>query len=237
MTTSLSKIPKVRLFYCSAVQYKLPRLTGNCSCITISGIGSHAFGSWQPSGGDKQFMWIRDALPKFFPFARPILYGYDTQLCNAYSFQRVPDIALTLVNHLRVMVNSSPTKRPLVFITHSLGGIVLKEALVCLSGSLNTRDLELLEAISGAIFFGVPNHGMVIDHLIALASGWPNQYLIEDLKEGSWYLTNLDHSFSSLSRDKSFFWGYETKESIIPVVCHPTQPVVKTHDYLRCTLA
>ena len=229
MTPILSKIPKVRLFYCSAVQYKSPRLTGDCSCITISGIGSHAFGSWQPSGGDKQFMWIRDALPKFFPFARPIIYGYDTQLCNAYSFQSVRDIALTLVNHLRVVVNSSPTKRALVFIAHSLGGIVLKEALVCLSCSPNTRDSELLEAISGAIFFGVPNYGMDTDHLIAQASGQPLQYLIEDLKEGSWYLKNLDHSFSSLSRDKSFFWGYETKKSIIPVVCHPTQPVVKIH--------
>jgi hypothetical protein len=163
-------------------------------------------------------MWIRDALPKFFPFARPILYGYDTKLCDAYSFQRVPDIALTLVNHLRVMVDSSPTKRPLVFITHSLGGIVLKQALVCLAGSRQTRDSKLLEAISGAIFFGVPNHGMVVDHLIALASGWPNQYLIEDLKERSRYLIGLEDRFSSLSLDKSFFWGYETKESIIPVV-------------------
>ncbi|KAH8791014.1 hypothetical protein F5882DRAFT_427606 [Hyaloscypha sp. PMI_1271] len=182
-------------------------------------------------------MWIRDALPKFFPFARPILYGYDTQLCNAYSFQSVRDIALTLVNHLRVVVNSSPTKRALVFIAHSLGGIVLKEALVCLSCSPNTRDSELLEAISGAIFFGVPNYGMDTDHLFAQASGQPLQYLIEQLKEGSWYLKNLDRSFSSLSRDKSFFWGYETKKSIIPVVCHPTQPVVKIHYYLRCTLA
>jgi hypothetical protein len=163
-------------------------------------------------------MWIRDAFRRHFPFARPILYGYDTKLRDAYSFQRVPDIALTLVNHLRVLFDSSSAKRPLVFVAHSLGGIVLKEAMVCLSRSRQTRDIKLLENIWGAIFFGVPNHGMVIDHLIALASGWPNQYLIEDLKQGSGYLARLEDSFSSFTRDKSFFWGYETKESIIPIV-------------------
>jgi hypothetical protein len=169
-------------------------------------------------------MWIRDALPKLFPFARPILYGYDTQLRNAYSFQRVRDIAVTLLNHLRAMVDASATKRPLVFITHSLGGIVLKEALVCLASSQQPHESKLLEAISGAIFFGVPNHGMVISHLVALASGGANTYLIEDLKEGSLYLKRLEGTFEGLSRNgeklsqKNFFWGYETKESIIPVV-------------------
>lgn len=194
----------------------------NDSCIAISGIGSHAFGSWQESGGDKQFMWIRDVLPKVFPSARPILYGYDTKLRDGYSFQRVPDIALTLVNHLRVMANSSPVKRPIVFLAHSLGGIVLKEALTDLAQRRQGPEMKLFESISGAIFFGVPNHGMVIDHLIALASGFPNQYLIEDLKERSRYLISLEDSFRHLARNKSFFWGYETKESIIPIVSYIT---------------
>lgn len=174
-------------------------------------------------------MWIRDALPKVFPCARAILYGYDTELRNTMSFQGVRDIAMTLVNHLRAMFHASVTKRPLVFIAHSLGGIVLKQALVFLTMSRQPLESKLLEAVSGAIFFGVPNHGMIISHLVALAAGRPNNFLIEQLKEEAPYLQRLEAIFDSLSQEgeklnqKVFFWGYETKESVIPVVCLATQ--------------
>ncbi len=169
-------------------------------------------------------MWIRDALPKLFPSTRFMLYGYNTELLNTHSFQRIQDIAITFVNHLRAITHAPGTRRRLVFIAHSLGGIVLKQALVDLALSHEPLDSKLFETISGAIFFGVPNYGMVVSQLVALAPGKPNNKLIEQLKEGSVYLSRLEGAFESLSRNgeklswKPFFWGYETKESIIPTV-------------------
>lgn len=32
------------------------------SCVIISGLASHPFGSWQPRGSDKFSKWIRDDL-------------------------------------------------------------------------------------------------------------------------------------------------------------------------------
>ncbi|KAI1876494.1 hypothetical protein JX265_004020 [Neoarthrinium moseri] len=192
-------------------------------CIAISGIGSHPFGSWQPHGGDKDFMWIRDALPKSHPYARTLLYGYDTELRNTISFQRVHDISTTLVNQLRALYRSSGSKRSTVFLSHSLGGIVLKQALIYLSQSTDAIESSILETTLGGIFFGVPNHGMSISHLIALAIGRPNHFLIDQLKENAPYLQRLEQQFESVSRrgeklnQKIFFWGYETKESLIPI--------------------
>lgn len=198
-------------------------MLGKCdrsiSFIAVSGIGSHPFGSWQPHGGDKRFMWLRDALPKTFPSSRVILYGYETELRNTNSFQKISDIAGTFVTFLDIMYRNSDAQPSVSFIAHSLGGIVLKEALVQLAHSFRIKSREeLLENVVGAVFFGVPNYGMVIEHLLSLADGQPNQQLIEDLKEGSPYLRRLTGQFRDKLSDKTFFWGYETKESRIPVV-------------------
>ncbi|KAI1444489.1 hypothetical protein F5Y02DRAFT_427635 [Annulohypoxylon stygium] len=193
-------------------------------CIAVSGIGSHPFGSWQAHESDKQFMWIRDIIPKLFPSSRTMIYGYDTELCNTHSFQQIQDLAITLINHLHVVLRSSPARRSIVLIAHSLGGIVVKQALVMLAQGGHPAGHLLVQAISGALFFGVPNHGMVISHLLALASGQPNNVMIEQIKENAPFLDRLESKFSRLLqegysfRHKNFFWGYETQESVIPVV-------------------
>ena len=46
-------------------------------------------------------MWIRDALPKLVSGIRFILYGYDTALVGSKSFQRVDDLALSVINALK----------------------------------------------------------------------------------------------------------------------------------------
>lgn len=165
-------------------------------------------------------MWLRDALPKTFPFTRVLLYGYKTELQNSNSFQRIPDIARTLVTFLECLSRSSERQRPMVFIAHSLGGIVLQEALVQLTHTVShIKGLgSLLEKVVGAIFFGVPNHGMAIEHLLSLAEGNPNHRLIEDIKPESRYLGYLGPQFEQRLPGKVFLWGYETQESRIPVV-------------------
>ncbi|KAI1129926.1 hypothetical protein F5Y10DRAFT_237019 [Nemania abortiva] len=192
-------------------------------CVAMSGIGSHPLGSWLPHNGDKQFMWIRDVLPKVFPSVRALIYGYDTELCNSNSFQRTWDLANTFIDHLRVVFKSSTARRSIILIAHSLGGIVVKQALVMLAYSEDPTETSLLKAISGVVFFGVPNRGMVISHLVALASGRPNNFLIEQIKENAPFVTRLENEFAFLSQQgelfsqKNFFWGYETQESAIPM--------------------
>src|SRR4051794_16624051 len=115
------------------------------SCIAISGLGGHAFGSFKERDGS--YMWLRDFLPKHFSGARILIYGYNSGLAKSNSFQAISDIASTFRNHIaairsstnvsitlnfkgnstlmRIMYMKAP--RPLVFIAHSLGGIIVKE--------------------------------------------------------------------------------------------------------------
>lgn len=93
-------------------------------------------------------MWVRDTLPVHLPNVRAIIYGYDTKLVNSRSFQSFGEIAGTLRDRLLPMAYSTASSRPLVFLAHSLGGIVLKKTLIMLADS-GPEGTRLLNRIYG----------------------------------------------------------------------------------------
>ncbi|KAJ8119550.1 hypothetical protein ONZ43_g3523 [Nemania bipapillata] len=183
-------------------------------CIAISGLASHPFGSWQPKGKDKGFMWIRDALPRALPMMRAILYGYDTTLIRSNSFQTIGDLASSLVNHIKANGWYLADSKRLVFLAHSLGGIVLKEAFWMMANG-DSQGQRILDRFLGGIFFGVPSHGMEASHLLAMVRGQVNEEFVDALSSSSKYLRLLDDHFAGLisTRDMHFRWAFETKTS------------------------
>jgi surfactin synthase thioesterase subunit len=150
-------------------------------------------------------MWIRDALPKEFPTIRVHLFGYNTKLAKSNSFQTIPDLASFLAESLKASDLLSPAAKPLIFLAHSLGGIVLKEAL--------DREHQKMRHVAGAVFFGVPSRGMETQALMTMVSGQPNGGLVRDLTTASDYLGRLDDRFFEVVRRGTLelFWAYETK--------------------------
>jgi hypothetical protein len=89
-------------------------------------------------------MWLRDSLAKDIPRLRVFIYGYACDLTPADSISGVDDYADTLRRLLRDMRGQNKVEGtrtawistltmktghpvPLVFIAHSLGGMVLKQ--------------------------------------------------------------------------------------------------------------
>lgn len=182
-------------------------------CIVISGLASHPFGSWQPRGVDKSFMWIRDELPQCLPTIRFIIYGYDTTLKPSNSFQTIPDLANSLIDVLRADGWTSPTAKPLLFLAHSLGGVLLKQTLLMLAGS-GQRETSIANIIKGAVFFGVPSRGMPMTDVFTMLGDQPNRdALVREVSIKSEYLSKLEKQFTGASfvRTIKLFWAYETK--------------------------
>ncbi|KAI5921221.1 hypothetical protein F4810DRAFT_722691 [Camillea tinctor] len=182
--------------------------------IAISGLASHPFGSWQAKGEDKNYMWLRDSLPRSFPNTRVIIYGYDTTLHNSNSFQSIKDIAVTLARSLEACSWHLSSGKPLAFMAHSLGGIVLKETFILLAKHDDIGS-NILKRIKGAIFFGVPSLGMANSHLYAMVKDQPNIGIVEDLSLESRYLHYLENKFRGLTSmwHVPIHWAYETKTS------------------------
>lgn len=186
------------------------------SCLIISGLASHPFGSWQPHGRDKSFRWIRDELPQRLPGVRFLVYGYDTALSGSTSFQPIPDLAISLVQTVKAIGGFEMSAKPVLLLAHSLGGVVLKNALVILSGG-DHQERAILAKLKGAVFFGVPSQGMDIPDIFGMLGNQANVGLVNSLSNESDFLPKLDEQFGNIYLQRlHFFWAFETR--VTPMV-------------------
>ncbi|KAL7814025.1 ankyrin repeat-containing domain protein [Trichoderma gracile] len=168
--------------------------------IAISGLSGHAFGSFKERNGE--YMWLRDSLPHGMVdengkhIARVMIYGYESSLPNSDSFQNLEDLGTALHFTLRMLAADGKFK-PIVFIAHSLGGLVVKQFLISLSNSSDELDKRLRRAVYGIAFFGVPHDGMDIRSLIPMAGDGPNRFLLESIgSHSSQVLSTLQRDFT-----------------------------------------
>lgn len=98
------------------------------SIILVPGLGGHFEETWQ---ADDKTIWPRDMLPREkygIPDIRVLSFQYNTSLEGSTSQGGIRDHAQDLVIWLRDNRedDEAASLRPLVFIGHSLGGIVIK---------------------------------------------------------------------------------------------------------------
>ncbi|RDW65098.1 hypothetical protein BP6252_10749 [Coleophoma cylindrospora] len=174
--------------------------------VAVTGLAGHAIGSWKSPG--ESDVWIRDYLPDDKVNARVLTYGYDTTLVRSRSKSSIHDLAMGLLEALKSSRTEEKEKRrPIIFIAHSLGGLLVKEALVIAGRPVNqtshigsNENAELCNSCYSLIFFGVPNLGIRQEQLVTLLKGQPNYALIMSLvmdndTEPSDYLKSLNRSF------------------------------------------
>lgn len=159
-------------------------------------------------------MWLRDALPECLSNARVMIYGYDSKLVGSHSFQNLGDVGSRFRASLKVALGPVPRERPLIFLAHSLGGLVLKEAMVqMVSGS--DADSRNFKATFGILFFGVPNQGMDISSLLSMVRGQPNLHFLSTLSKDGGFLQSLIEKFQATFtfQDSHIYSFYETNTS------------------------
>ena len=82
--------------------------------------------TWTAENGK---LWLRDFLPSQLPSARIMSFGYNSDTFLSKAVADIEDVASMLLNGLGLSRNlPEEKKRPIVFISHSLGGIVVKKA-------------------------------------------------------------------------------------------------------------
>ncbi|KAF3023462.1 hypothetical protein E8E14_001444 [Neopestalotiopsis sp. 37M] len=104
--------------------------------------------------------WPRDLAPQNCPKSRILVFGYDTKISKYLTSPTNKNHVLSHGKDLLFAVGRRrPHNRPLLFIAHSLGGIVVKEALAASSTSADASMKNVIESTEGVIFMGTPHRG------------------------------------------------------------------------------
>jgi len=144
-------------------------------------------------------------------------FGYDTRikhfLGSPKSKNTVSDISWDLLVGLEVERRSDPN-RALLFVAHSLGGIVTKEALRRSYGcQMHQPHLRTIyEATRGIVFFGTPHSGAdprgIIQHIIQglakIAGFSPNEQIVATLLPSSERLRELRNEFGPMAHQQKW---------------------------------
>ncbi|KAK8097440.1 hypothetical protein PG984_016579 [Apiospora sp. TS-2023a] len=123
--------------------------------VAIHGITGDAYNTWKsPSGG----LWLQDFLPEDLPGARVYSYGYDADVFFTKSTGNVETFARTLLENLKQEVSDDGHTRPIIFVCHSMGGLVVKQAIV--TSILKAGNYGIIkERTYGIVFLGTPHRG------------------------------------------------------------------------------
>ncbi|KAF8535735.1 hypothetical protein BDD12DRAFT_326423 [Trichophaea hybrida] len=136
-------------------------------------------------------MWLKDFLPKDIKNVRVMTYGYDSSLVGVgRGNTRLVDYRRNFIQQLE-NARSTVESRPIIFLGHSLGGILILQALV--ESNRNPHHKHILDSTRGILLFGTPHQGLRTDELeemVDIDSGGQRSNLIMQLKEGSEFLEN-----------------------------------------------
>lgn len=133
--------------------------------MAVHGLGGQGFRSWitwDPKAG-KGKSWLEELLGADVPNARIMTYGYISDgvsyryIVRNVVYGRALDLAKVLAAQRQ---RDGTSRRPLFFIAHSLGGWIVKRALIISSEAAgsNLKNIEL--STCGVAFFGTLSPGL-----------------------------------------------------------------------------
>jgi hypothetical protein len=112
----------------SATQNTTSESADNFSIIAVHGLGGDWEKTWTDDNGA---LWLRDFLPSQLPPARIMSYGYNSRTAFSKAVTDIDDEAAMLLDRIDGERQSNDQKaRPIIFVSHSLGGIVVKKVRV-----------------------------------------------------------------------------------------------------------
>ena len=178
--------------------------------VFVHGLTGNAYSTWLHKDKDIRVHWPSELLEQDLPDARIMSFGYDADIVNLWN----PRSHSPLTGHAENMVGAllrrrertNTEDRRILFVGHSLGGLVIEHALSHSRKSVENYLRKIEQLTVGIVFLGVPHCGADLGAWesfgtqLANVVKRPNQDILGVLKPGSEMLHLVENDFHKILR-------------------------------------
>ncbi|KAF5867387.1 hypothetical protein ETB97_000156 [Aspergillus alliaceus] len=196
--------------------------------VFVHGLNGHPYNTWATQSPD--VFWPADLLPEVLEPSRVriLTYGYNanvTAFTDGASRDRIHHHAETLASGLAANRNlRGCSERPIIFVCHSLGGLVLKRTLIYCK-NVSDEKIQHLRSIYvstyGILFLGTPHNGsdmakwgLLLQNICSAVL--PKKYmesssqLVKALRTNNETLQNINSLFANMTTRFHIYFFHET---------------------------
>ncbi|KAI1734075.1 WD40-repeat-containing domain protein [Xylaria scruposa] len=159
----------------------------------------------------QETFWPLNILPRHFPSARIMTYGYDSHVTHLFNGPAmkvdIDQYGQNLLNATEASRRGNP-HRSLIFIVHSLGGLLLKDALRRARSSREERFRHVYKSTRALLFFGTPHRGssytelaLTATKIVKMAGLDANKKILRSLSSDATHLRVLREDFVEVLKD------------------------------------
>ena len=176
--------------------------------VAVPGLGADPQWTWKSSN---KVDWLRDGnmLHRTIPSARIMIFEYESQWFGKGSIdQKLLNVANQLLRALLHRRQRGST-RPIVFVCHCLGGIVVEKALI--NAKLRQSEYpEIFTSVVGCVFLGTPFRGTrsqtkasALAEMAQTVGLGKESGLVKLLEQGSEALKDYLEQFAHLAKESN----------------------------------
>ncbi|RDW58801.1 hypothetical protein BP6252_13277 [Coleophoma cylindrospora] len=128
--------------------------------IAVHGLGAHPEETWKDKSSGCNWIQDESMLPKAIPNTRILRYGYDANWGGEDPIKsKLPDMARDLLADLKTEAERQDhPRRPLVFICHCFGGLIVEKAIF-IARTHKSKYPEIFKSCRGLVLMGTPHRG------------------------------------------------------------------------------
>ncbi|EXJ73365.1 uncharacterized protein A1O5_03125, partial [Cladophialophora psammophila CBS 110553] len=176
----------------------------------VHGLTGNRDSTWTAKGQPQP--WSQALLPSRLCRSRVLTYGYDAYVTRGLgtvaSSNRLTDHASNFLNDLTTNGAADDALwRPLIFVAHSLGGLVCKEMILASRNNPESHLKAVFAATKGIIFMGTPHTGRWMADWASIPAEAlgviisTNKSLLKVLQTNDPFLKSIQHRFLAMIRD------------------------------------
>lgn len=165
--------------------------------IFMHGLDGDALGTWTNNDGQCWLKGISQSMPQL----RILTVNHPSNKFAEVFSGGGMDLMDRSYATLELLKTYDVGERPLIFVTHSLGGLITKALLRKAHDKGGAENDAFLSHVVGVVFLATPHEGSGLASVLSLLPGFPSN-IVEDLKKNSKQLNELKDWYVSRANER-----------------------------------